>query len=93
MQLEALALLELESNKRPNKSKQKSNIPGDDLPMGTVLDQGDSNEAKMQATIRRGAELALREVGVHFGPAIFDQLPILWTIIFETLSAYFSKGT
>ncbi|CAG8585522.1 5915_t:CDS:10, partial [Racocetra fulgida] len=68
-------ILSLQKAKEPDKGSSNNDS------------QNEDEELKSQKLIRRGAETALRQFSLQFGPKLFDIVPRLWTIyIFLTFN-------
>ncbi|RIB21561.1 hypothetical protein C2G38_2134285 [Gigaspora rosea] len=70
-------ILSLQKAKEPDKGSSNSDS------------QNDDEELKSQKLIRRGAETALRQFSIQFGPRLFDIVPRLWACVHSSLSTAF----
>ncbi|CAG8585707.1 17161_t:CDS:10, partial [Cetraspora pellucida] len=71
-------ILSLQKAKEPDKGSSNNDS------------QNEDEELKSQKLIRRGAETALRQFSIQFGPKLFDIVPRLWTCVHSSLSTIFA---
>jgi TATA-binding protein-associated factor len=69
----------------PAKRGRRSRVP-------IIMPTDETPEAREVRLIRRGAEMAIREIAQLFGPHLFDELPKLWECASTKIIAAFPEG-